>query len=54
MLENFANPGVPFNPLAGQIWWDTATARLNVYTGTNWTTGGGSIVSNHTTINGCR
>mgnify|MGYP001156887852 CR=1 FL=1 len=44
MLENFANPSAPPNPLAGQIWWDTATSRLNVYTGTNWTTGGGPIV----------
>lgn len=44
MLENFANSSAPTNPLAGQIWWDTSTLRLKVYTGTNWTTGGGPIV----------
>jgi len=45
MLENFANSSAPANPLAGQIWWDTSVSRLKVYTGTNWTTGGGPIVS---------
>lgn len=44
MLENFANSSAPTNPLAGQIWWDTSASRLKVYTGTNWTTGGGPIV----------
>ncbi len=45
MLENFANSSAPANPLAGQIWWDTTNQRLQVYTGTAWTTGGGPIVS---------
>lgn len=44
MLENFANPSAPTNPLAGQFWWDTASQRLKIYTGTAWTTGGGPIV----------
>ncbi len=44
MLENFANVSSPANPLAGQIWWDTSNSRLKVYTGTDWTTGGGPIV----------
>ncbi len=45
MLENFANSSAPSQPLAGQIWWDTSNQRLQVYTGTSWTTGGGPIVS---------
>jgi len=44
MLENFASPSAPTKPLAGQIWWDTTNQRLQVYTGTAWTTGGGPIV----------
>ena len=44
MLENFANVSSPANPLAGQIWWDTSNSRIKVYTGTDWTTGGGPIV----------
>tara|TARA_B100000085_G_scaffold42786_1_gene35911 strand:- start:412 stop:2241 length:1830 start_codon:yes stop_codon:yes gene_type:complete len=44
VLENFANSSAPTNPLAGQIWWDTASSRIKVYTGTAWTTGGGPIV----------
>ena len=38
MLENFANTSAPTTPLAGQIWWDTSSSRLKVYTGANWTT----------------
>jgi hypothetical protein len=38
LLENFAStlpPGqsIGFAPLAGQLWWDTGTQRLKVYTG---------------------
>jgi len=36
LLENFANTAAPSNPLAGQIWWDTATDKLKIYTGTQW------------------
>lgn len=44
LLENFSGSSAPPNPLAGQIWWDASVSRLKVYTGTNWTTGGGPIV----------
>lgn len=33
LLENFAYSTSPANPLAGQLWWDTTTTRLKVYTG---------------------
>lgn len=44
LLENFSGSSAPATPLAGQIWWDSSVSRLKVYTGTNWTTGGGPIV----------
>jgi hypothetical protein len=36
LLENFANTSAPSNPLAGQLWWDTATEKLKLYTGVQW------------------
>ena len=33
MLENFANNTSPVNPLVGQLWYDTAAARLTIYNG---------------------
>lgn len=36
LLENFAFSSSPNNPLAGQLWWDTSTVRLKVYTGAIW------------------
>ena len=45
VLENFANTLPPANPITGQLWWDTSTNRLKVYTGTEFTSGGGPIVS---------
>jgi hypothetical protein len=34
LIENFAYTIAPSNPLAGQLWYNTADARLRVYTGT--------------------
>jgi hypothetical protein len=33
ILENFSNTTAPSNPIKGQLWYDTATARLKVYDG---------------------
>lgn len=33
LLENFANDTPPTNPIAGQIWFDSATKLLNFYDG---------------------
>jgi hypothetical protein len=36
LLENFSNPTAPTKPIEGQVWYDTANKRLNVYDGTYW------------------
>jgi len=33
LLENFAYSSAPVNPIAGQLWYNTADAHLKVYTG---------------------
>lgn len=33
LLENFSNSTAPANPLTGQLWWNSATNVLQVYTG---------------------
>jgi len=45
MLENFANTSAPSVPLKGQLWYDTASARIKVYDGTSFKESGGPIVS---------
>lgn len=34
LLENFASPAQPGNPITGQLWYDTSVAYLKVYNGT--------------------
>lgn len=33
LLENFSNSSAPSKPLKGQLWFDSSTGRLKVYTG---------------------
>ena len=42
ILENFANTSAPNNKVQGQLWYDSTTNQLNVYTGTKWKPIGGS------------
>lgn len=45
LLENFASTSEPTYPIIGQIWFDKSDNRLKVYTGTEFRTSGGPIVS---------
>jgi hypothetical protein len=36
LLQNFANATAPAKPLQGELWYNTSTGFLNVYTGTSW------------------
>jgi len=36
MLEHFSNSVSPSNPLQGQIWWNSNTKTLQVWTSTQW------------------
>ena len=38
LLENGANSIAPGAPLTGQLWWDTASSTMKVYTGTSFKT----------------
>lgn len=45
LLENFANSSRPENPVAGQIWFDTAELKLKVYSGTQFIAVGSAAIS---------
>jgi hypothetical protein len=36
ILENFASPASPANPIEGQLWYDSGSTSLKVYDGTTW------------------
>jgi microcystin-dependent protein len=40
LLENFASPVAPSNPVQGQLWYDTSVSVLKVYDSTTWSTAG--------------
>lgn len=45
LLENFASTSQPQQSVRGQLWYDTASGRLNVYDGNGYRVTGGPIVS---------
>ena len=38
LLENFAGNSGPTNPVAGQLWYNTSTQAISVYTGSSYST----------------
>jgi hypothetical protein len=44
LLENFANPTQPPNPLAGQIWYDSANKKLKFWDSANWRIAGSAEI----------
>ena len=45
LLENFSSSTAPEAALKGQLWYDTASGRLNVYDGNIFRSAGGPIIS---------
>lgn len=45
LLENFSSSTSPENPIKGQLWYDTTTARINVYDGNVFRASGGPLIS---------
>jgi len=48
MLENFSNSTAPNNPLTGQLWFNSSTKSLSVYTGNTFTSLNGVATGNIT------
>lgn len=46
VLENFSNSSAPLHPITGQIWFDTAEAKLKVYNGTLFVPVSSATISN--------
>jgi hypothetical protein len=36
LLENFSNSTSPSTPLSGQLWWNSTSQMMEVWTGTQW------------------
>jgi hypothetical protein len=51
LLENFASTSEPQQAIRGQLWYDTASGRLNIYDGTQFRTSGGPLISNSEPLN---
>lgn len=44
LLENFSGTSSPPRPLSGQVWFNSATSKLQFYDGSKWRTTGGAEV----------
>jgi len=45
LLENFSGTSSPPRPLSGQVWFNSATSKLQFYDGSKWRTTGGAEVA---------
>ena len=45
ILENFSSTSPPDNPIKGQLWYNSVTARLHVYDGTTFRASGSPLIS---------
>jgi len=52
LLENFSFNSSPANPIAGQLWFDTNTNNIKVYTTTNTWVTVGSVIQGNVDISG--
>src|SRR6056300_721180 len=43
LLENFANTSAPSRPIQGQLWYDSSSSQLKVYSGANFVPAGGGV-----------
>ena len=41
LLENFASPNEPVNPVEGQLWYNSSTGTLNIFDNTSWKSSSG-------------
>jgi len=41
LLENFASPVQPVNPVEGQLWYESSTGTLNIFDNTSWKSSSG-------------
>ena len=50
LLENFSNATEPTKPIKGQLWFDSSTSKLNVFTGSSFQPVGGANYTSSTPV----